>query len=94
LGQVSIRIGGRSFRLSCGEGEEARLAALGDYINGKVRDLVEVHGNIGEDRLLVMAALLITDELFEAREPTVEQDADEFDEAGGIEPDGDTGAAA
>lgn len=70
MGQVPIKIGERSYRLSCGEGEEARLEVLSDYINGKMRELSEQHGQIGEERLIVMAMLLITDELFDARDGT------------------------
>lgn len=68
LGQVPVRIGERSYRLSCREGEEARLEQLSGYINEKMDELAEQHGQIGEERLMVMAMLLITDELFDARD--------------------------
>ncbi len=68
MGQVPIKIGERSYRLSCGDGEEARVEALADYINAKMHKLGGQHGQIGEERLMLMAMLLITDELFDARE--------------------------
>ena len=82
LGQVAIKLGERVYRLICGEGEEKRLEALGQYIDAKISDLAGKHGQIGEERLVLMAALLITDELFDLldRDPET-SDADD-DEAG------------
>jgi cell division protein ZapA len=36
-------------------------------VDGKVRELLTSVGQVGDQRLLLMAAVLITDELFEAR---------------------------
>jgi cell division protein ZapA len=65
--QVSITLNGRSYRLGCGEGEEARLKELTDYLGAKIEGLRPRPGQAGDERLLVMAAILVTDELFEAR---------------------------
>ncbi len=40
---------------------------LADYVNAKVGDLAGNAGQIGEARLLLMASLMIADELMEAR---------------------------
>jgi cell division protein ZapA len=68
MGQVAIRVNGRTYRLRCGDGEETRLLALGAHIGDKVDALVKDFGQIGEDKLLLMAALLICDEYFDARD--------------------------
>ena len=68
MGQVTVTFNGRTYRLTCGDGEESRLVDLADYFNRKIEELVAEFGHPGDDRLTVMAALLITDELFEARE--------------------------
>lgn len=73
MGVVSLTLDGRSYRVGCGEGEEARLRALGDHLASKVERLSAEHGSIGHDKLLVMAALLVADELFEARDANVEK---------------------
>lgn len=70
MGQVSVTLNGRTYRLSCGEGEEARLRQLAAHVNGHIEDLVREHGQVGPERLLLMASLLITDELYEARQVT------------------------
>jgi cell division protein ZapA len=66
--QVAITLNGRVFRLGCGEGEEARLKELSDYLAAKIEALRSGNAPVGDERLLVMAAILVTDELFEARE--------------------------
>ena len=65
--QVALTFNGRTYRLACGEGEEARLQLLADHLAEHLGRLTAEFGQIGDDRLLVMAALLVTDELFEAR---------------------------
>lgn len=65
MGHVSITVNGRSYRLACGEGEEPRLNAIGQHVSMTVDKLVAEFGQIGTERLLVMAAILISDELFD-----------------------------
>jgi cell division protein ZapA len=67
MGQVAINLNGRSFRFNCGDGEEVRLQELAAYVRSRVEDLTREFGNVGEQRLLLMAALYITDELWDAR---------------------------
>ncbi len=67
MGQVAITLNGRSYRLACQDGEEERLLALGNHVRGHVDKLTREFGQIGDDRLLAMVAILITDELFEAK---------------------------
>lgn len=67
MGQVTVTLNGRTYRLRCEDGEEQRLLALAEHVRQKVDQLVAEFGQIGEDRLLFMASLLVTDELFEAR---------------------------
>ena len=67
MGQVAISLNGKSYRFVCGDGEEARITALGDYLRSKLDSLGPNLGRPGDDRMLVMAALMLADELFEAR---------------------------
>ncbi len=67
MGQVSITLNGRTYRLRCGDGEEARLLELSAHLRDKIERLTADFGQVGDDRLVIMAALLTTDELFEAR---------------------------
>lgn len=63
---INLTINGRSYEMSCDDGQEPHLRKLAEYIDEKVRQLAESVGPVGDSRLLVMANLLIADELFDA----------------------------
>ena len=65
MGQVAITVNGRSYQIACEDGQEEHLSELGAYIDKRVSDLVASVGQIGDMRLLLMASLLIADELSE-----------------------------
>jgi len=67
MGQVSVTLNGRTYRLECGEGEEAHLIELAEYLSTYVDVMKRKFGQIGDDRLILMAALHVTDELWELR---------------------------
>ena len=66
--QVSVTIAGRSYRMACEEGEEARLEALARDFDAKIAEMRQAFGEIGDMRLHVMAALTFADELSTLRE--------------------------
>jgi cell division protein ZapA len=72
MGQVAVSLMGRNYRFVCGDGEEPRIKALSDYLRTKVDQLSQEMGRTADDRLLVMAALILADELFEARGTVIE----------------------
>jgi len=63
MGQVGVEINGRAYSIACADGEEDRVRDLGRYVDKTVKELVGKVGQAGEARLLVLAALQITDEL-------------------------------
>jgi cell division protein ZapA len=67
MGQVSVTLNGRTYRLECGEGEETHLIALAEYLSSHVDTMKRKFGQVGDDRLILMASLLVTDELWELR---------------------------
>jgi cell division protein ZapA len=67
MGQVTVVLNGRTYRLECGEGEESHLIALAEYLGTHVEDMKRKFGQVGDDRLILMASLLVTDELWELR---------------------------
>jgi cell division protein ZapA len=67
MSQVVLTLNGRTYRMSCGEGEEQRLADLTAHVQKHIDILVGDFGQVGDDRLLLMAALKIADELWDAR---------------------------
>ncbi len=68
MAQVSVTIDGRKYRLACNEGEEQRLESLAGVIDDRIGELRASFGEIGDQRLVVMAALTIADGLAEARD--------------------------
>jgi len=76
MAQVDIVINGREYRIACEDGQEAHLTSLAGFIDGKVGELVGEVGQIGDTRLMVMASLLVADELSDTREELAQaQDA-------------------
>ena len=71
MGQVAVTLNGRSYRLSCEPGEEARLTLLAAEVKARLDTLIDQFGNAGDDRLLLMAALTLADELLDARDAQV-----------------------
>lgn len=67
MGQVSIGINGRRYGIVCDDGEEERITELGQVLATRVRQLTEAVGQVGDARLLVMAGLLLTDELMQSQ---------------------------
>lgn len=73
MGQVTIAVGGRHYSLVCGDGEEKQLLRLAEYVDQKAETLSGSLGRLSEARLLLMASLLITDELMELKSQLAEQ---------------------
>jgi len=67
MGQVVVTIAGRSFRLACEDGDEARLTALAQTFDATVDELRGSFGEVGDTRLAVMAGLVMTDKLGDAQ---------------------------
>ena len=66
MADVTVTINGHDYVVACKDGEEKHLHFLADYVTKKVSSLVVSFGQIGEARLLLMAALFVADELSEA----------------------------
>jgi cell division protein ZapA len=62
-----VTIAGRSYRLGCDEGQEKRLEELAASVDGKIAAMRNSVGEIGDQRLIVMAAIEIADEAADAR---------------------------
>jgi cell division protein ZapA len=66
--QVTVTINDRKYRMACEDGQEQQVLALCDDINRRVADLSGKFGEIGDARLILMAALSVADELSDATE--------------------------
>lgn len=63
MSDVTLTINGRSYRVACEDGQENELYALGNEMKLHVENLVRSFGQIGESRLLLMAGLMMADDL-------------------------------
>lgn len=67
MGQVNITLNGRTYNLECDDGEEDHLIRLAGQMSENLQALKGRFGQVGDDRLLLMAGLMFADELAETR---------------------------
>jgi cell division protein ZapA len=75
MGQVVVKVNGRDFALSCADGQEPRIRRLAQYIDARVAEFTKTVGQVGEARLLLLAAITIADELSDANEAVQQERA-------------------
>lgn len=66
MAQVTLTVNGRSYRMACDDGQEDHLTGLGERFDQAIDELRHSLGEIGDQRLIVMAGILMTDRLDEA----------------------------
>jgi cell division protein ZapA len=76
MAQVTVTIAKHVYRVACGEGEEAHLQGLARQIDQRIEKLKKDFGEIGDQRLTIMAAITIADELVEAKRRITELDVE------------------
>ena len=59
---VNVMVNGRAYTIACDDGEEDHLRTLAAGVDAKAREVLGSVGQVGDTRLLLMAALLIADE--------------------------------
>lgn len=67
MAHVTVSIAGRAYRMACDDGQEDHLTRLAADIDQRIDQLRGAFGEIGDQRLSIMAAITIADELSEAR---------------------------
>jgi cell division protein ZapA len=65
---VSVTINGRSYEIACDPGQEEQLRRLAADLAARVNRLVESVGQVGDAQLMLMAGLLVADELETTRQ--------------------------
>lgn len=65
VAHVSVSIAGRSYRMACEAGDEARIEELAAKVDMRIGELREAFGAIDDLRLTVMAAFSMADDLAE-----------------------------
>ena|SRR5581483_6476305 len=68
MAQVTLRINGYAYTIGCRDGEEQHLMAMAREVDQRIDTVKSSAGQSGEARMLVMASLLMADELHELRQ--------------------------
>lgn len=63
MAKADIEVNHRRYTVACAPGQETRLAELGKQLDRRVQHIADAVGDIGEARLLLVAALALLDEL-------------------------------
>jgi cell division protein ZapA len=66
MAQVNVAINGHQYRMACLDGQEDHLMQLAQGLNRRIEELRAKFGEVGDMRLIIMAAIMVADELFEA----------------------------
>jgi cell division protein ZapA len=67
LAQVTVKINGYAYTVGCEDGQEQHLQAMAAQVEKRIDSIKALGGNSGEARLLVLASLLMADELHDLR---------------------------
>jgi len=72
MSQLTVTINGRNYSIACDDGQEAHLTKLAAYLDKRVGEIAATMGQVGDARLLLIAGLLIADELSDANAQVAE----------------------
>lgn len=64
---VNLTINGRIHEIACDDSQVARVTELGNDVDDRAQSLLRQLGTVPDTRLMVMVALMLADELAEAK---------------------------
>jgi cell division protein ZapA len=67
VAQLTIKINGYAYTVGCDDGQERHLLQMAADVESRIDSIKALGGQSGESRLLVLAALLMADELHDQR---------------------------
>jgi cell division protein ZapA len=67
MAQINVDVNGRPYAVGCEDGQEPHLMELARMFDHQVRQVGQDMGQLGDTRLFLMGALLLADELADAR---------------------------
>ena len=65
MAHVSVIIDGKTYRMACKDGQEDHLRGLGQKMDEAIQTLKEGFGDVGDQRLAIMAGIMMADQLSE-----------------------------
>ncbi len=63
MAQLTVKINGYAYNVGCEDGQEAHLQEMARQVEHRIEGIKALGGQSGESRLLLLAALLMADEL-------------------------------
>lgn len=69
MAQITITVAGRDYAVNCRDGEEPHLRKLGTLLDARAQEVKQAVGGVNEARQLLLAGLLMADELHSAAAP-------------------------
>ena len=67
MAQLTIKINGYAYTVGCDDGQEQHLQQMAAEVEQRIDSIKALGGQSGESRLLVLASLLMADELHDTR---------------------------
>ena len=67
MANVNVKFNNKDYLLSCDDGQEEDLKSLTKFLDKKYSDLKDKLGNIGENKLLLIASIQVIDEYFDLK---------------------------
>jgi cell division protein ZapA len=71
---LTVRINGYAYSLGCEDGQEDHLQAMAQQVERRIEGIKALGSQSGEARLLVLAALLMADELHDLKADMAKSD--------------------
>jgi len=75
MATVTVEVYGRPYAVGCADGQEARVRDLAAQFNDRVQGVADQVGQVGDVRLFLMAALMLSDELAAAKRQAAVQNS-------------------
>jgi cell division protein ZapA len=86
VSEINVTIAGRAYRMACEDGQEDHLRGLASLVDKSIAEMRGSFGEIGDLRLTVMGAILIADDLGEARRRIAELEGELKSRASTVDP--------
>lgn len=67
MAEVSVAIHGKTYGIACDDGQERRVMELARYVDMRLKEIAGAGAATNESHLLVLTALVLADEIFDAR---------------------------
>lgn len=67
MADITLQIDGRTYPVACDDGQEDRVAQLGNYVDQRIQDVSPASGG-SKAQAMLLASLLLADEIFDLHE--------------------------